>query len=70
VTDPAQKLRNFMESVMDLTNNAVGLKIGVQNANAGDDALKKACLEALQTGQLVELDDKTQKLVPTKSIVP
>ena len=61
--------REKLESVMDLRNNAVGLQIGARMANASDDDLKKAVLEALTTGQLVRVDPKTNKLVPTNGLV-
>jgi hypothetical protein len=62
-------VRGLLETAMDLHNNACGLKIGVQKANASDDDLKKACLEALMAGQLVQVEDRRISLVPTKSLV-
>lgn len=70
VTDPAEKARNVLESAMDMANNAVGLQIGTKSANASDDELKKACLEALDTGQLLVVDKQSGGLVPSRSIVP
>ena len=70
VTDPAKKARNVLESAMDMANNAVGLQIGTKSANASDDELKKALLEALDTVQLLVLDKQSGGLVPSRSIVP
>lgn len=68
-TKPGDRLREVLETAMDLHNNSCGLKIGVQKANASDDDLKKACLEALMAGQLLQVDNRRMTLVPTKSLV-
>lgn len=60
----------LMESVMDLHNNAVGLKIGARSANASDADLQKAVLDALGAGELRVLDPKTNKLLPSTAIGP
>jgi hypothetical protein len=69
-TTAGDPVRLVMESTMDLTNNAVGLKIGVRMANMADDSLKQACLDALKAGELREIDRTGLRLVPTTSIVP
>lgn len=57
-----------LASQMDLHNNAAGMAIGMRKPGASDLDLGMAVMEAFLHGQLLVLDKRQNRLVPTKSL--
>lgn len=59
-----------METVTDLHDDSIGLKIGARSASTSDADLRKPVLGALRAGELRVLHPKTKLLRPSTSIGP